>query len=67
MEGDPTHGVGRLDRDYARERLVTRCQPLEVEVHLLQDVDEDNVEPTSSVDEGLGSRAPSTMGSTTSR
>jgi hypothetical protein len=28
-------------------------QPFEVEVHLLQGVNEDNVEPTSSIDEGL--------------
>jgi hypothetical protein len=52
-EGDPTHGVGSLVKDDAKEGLVACRQPLEVEVHLLQGVDEDNVEPTSPVDEGL--------------
>jgi hypothetical protein len=53
VEGDPTHGVGRLARHDAEERLITLCEPLEVEVHLLQGVDEDDVEPASSIDEGL--------------
>jgi hypothetical protein len=43
-EGDPTHGVGRLAGDNAEEGLVAFCQPLEVEVHLLQGVDKDDVE-----------------------
>jgi hypothetical protein len=52
-EGDPTQGVDRLAKHDAEERLIILCQPLEVEVHLLQDVDEDEVEPASSIDEGL--------------
>jgi hypothetical protein len=42
-EGDPTHGVD----------LGWRGKPLEVEIHLLQGVDEDDIEPAPSVDEGL--------------
>jgi hypothetical protein len=53
-EGDPTHGVGGLAKNDAEERLVALCEPLEVEVHLLQGVDEDDVEPASSVDEVFG-------------
>jgi hypothetical protein len=53
MEGDPTHGVRHLVRDDAKERLIAHFQPLEVQVHLLEGLDEDNVEPTSFVDEGL--------------
>jgi hypothetical protein len=52
-EGDPTHGVGRLAGDNAEEGLITFCQPLEVEVHLLQGADKDDVESASSIDEGL--------------
>jgi hypothetical protein len=52
-EGDPTHGVGRLARHDAEERLVALREPLEVEVHLLEGVDEDDVDPTPAVDEGL--------------
>jgi hypothetical protein len=55
-EGDPTHGVGHLARDDAEEGFIAFCKPLEVEVHLLQGVDEDDIEPASSVDEGLGVR-----------
>jgi hypothetical protein len=53
MEGDPTQGVRHLVRDDAKERLIAHFQPLEVQVHLLEGLDEDNVEPTSFVDEGL--------------
>jgi hypothetical protein len=52
-EGDPTHGVGHLTGDDAKEGLVALCLPLEDEIHLLQGIDEDDVEPTSFVDEGL--------------
>jgi hypothetical protein len=52
-EGDSTHGVGRLARHNAEERLVALCKPLEVKVYLLQGVDEDDVESTPTVDEGL--------------
>jgi hypothetical protein len=64
-EGDPTHGVGRLARDDAEEGLIARCQPLEVEVHLLQGLDEDDIEPTTTVDKGLRKQPPLTIGSTT--
>jgi hypothetical protein len=52
-EGNPTHGVGRLAGDDAEEGLNACCQPLEVEVHLLQGLDKDDVEPAPTVDEGL--------------
>jgi hypothetical protein len=65
-EGDPTHGVGRLARNDAKERLVALREPLEVEVHLLEGVDEDDVEPTPAVDEGLSEQGASMLGSTTS-
>jgi hypothetical protein len=52
-KGDPTYGVGHLAGDDVEEGLITCRQPLEVEVHLLQGVDEDNSEPTSAIDEGL--------------
>jgi hypothetical protein len=52
-EGDPTHGVGRLVRHDAEEGLVALHKPLEVEIHLLQGVDKDDIEPAPSVDEGL--------------
>jgi hypothetical protein len=45
--------VGRLAGHNAEEGLVALRKPLEVEVHLLQGVDEDDVEPAPSVDEGL--------------
>jgi hypothetical protein len=51
--GDPTYGIGRLAGNDAEERLVALHEPLEVEVHLLQGVDEDDVEFTPSVDESL--------------
>jgi hypothetical protein len=53
QEGDSTHVVGRLAGHNAEEGLVALRKPLEVEVHLLQGVDEDDVEPAPSVDEGL--------------
>jgi hypothetical protein len=49
----PNPWGSRLARDDAQERLVACHQPLEVEVHLLQGVDKDNIEPTSPVYEGL--------------
>jgi hypothetical protein len=49
QEGDPTHGVGRLVGHDAEEGLVAFREPLEVEIHLLQGVDEDDVEPALSV------------------
>jgi hypothetical protein len=52
-KGDLTHGVGCLAGHDAEEGLVALSQPLEVEIHLLQGVDEDDVEPASSIDEGL--------------
>jgi hypothetical protein len=52
-EGDPTHGIGHLAGHDAEEGLVALCKPFEVEIHLLQGVDEDEVEPTPSIDEGL--------------
>jgi hypothetical protein len=52
-EGDPTHGVGRHVGHDAEEGFVALCKPLEVEIHLLQGVDEDNVEPAPTVNEGL--------------
>jgi hypothetical protein len=52
-EGDPTHGVGCLTRHDAKERLVALREPLEVEVHLLESVNEDDFEPTPAVNEGL--------------
>jgi hypothetical protein len=52
-EGDLTQEVGRLARHDAEEGIVALCQPLEVEVHLLQGVDEDDVEPASPIDESL--------------
>jgi hypothetical protein len=36
-----------------KERLVALREPFEVDVHLLEGVDEDDVEPTPSIDEGL--------------
>jgi hypothetical protein len=54
--GDSTQGVGRLAGDDVKERLVGRCQPLEVEVHLLQGLNEDDVESALSIDEGLGKK-----------
>jgi hypothetical protein len=53
QKGDPTQGVGRLAWNDVEEGLVALCQPFEVEIHLLQGVDEDDVEPTSPIDEGL--------------
>jgi hypothetical protein len=52
-ERDPTHGVGRLAGHDTEERLIALRKSLEVEVHLLQGVNEDDVEPTPAVDEGL--------------
>jgi hypothetical protein len=52
-EGDPTHGVGRLAGHDAEEGLVAFCEPLEVEIHLLQGIDEDDIEPAPSIDKGL--------------
>jgi hypothetical protein len=52
-EGNPTHGVGRLAGHDAEEGLVALCKPLEVEIHLLQGVDEDDVEAAPTVNEGL--------------
>jgi hypothetical protein len=52
-KGDPTQGVSRLSWHDAEEWLVELCQPLEVEVHLLLGVDEDDVEPSSPINEGL--------------
>jgi hypothetical protein len=53
QSGDPKQVVGHLARHDSKEGLVALCQPLEVEIHLLQGVDEDDVETASSVDEGL--------------
>jgi hypothetical protein len=39
--------------DDVEERFVTRYHPLEVEVHPLQDLHEDDVEPAPSIDQGL--------------
>jgi hypothetical protein len=61
-EGDPTHGVGHLSRHDAEERLVALREPLEVEVHLLQGVDEDDIEPTPAVDEGLSEQGALDVG-----
>jgi hypothetical protein len=52
-ERDPTHGVGCLAGHDAEEGLVALREPLEVKIHLLQSVDEDDVESTPIVDEGL--------------
>jgi hypothetical protein len=56
-EGDPTHGLGCLARDDAEEGLVTCCQPLEVEVHFLQGLNEDDVKPAPTTDEGRREQA----------
>jgi hypothetical protein len=53
QKGDPTQGVGRFAWHDGEEGLVALCQPLEVKIHLLQGVDQDDVEPTSPIDEGL--------------
>jgi hypothetical protein len=47
-------GVGHLTRDDTEEELITRRQLLEVKVHLLQGLDEDDVEPAPPINEGLG-------------
>jgi hypothetical protein len=63
-EGDPTQRVGHLAGHDAEEGLVSLCKPLEVD--LPYGVDEDDVDPTPSIDESFTSRVPSTMGSITS-
>jgi hypothetical protein len=65
-KGVPTQGVGRLSKDDAEEGLIARHQPLEVEVHLLQRLDKDNVDSTPSIDEDLGKQGSSAIGSTMS-
>jgi hypothetical protein len=52
-EGDPTQGVDRLAWHDVKEGLVALRQPLEVEIHLPQGVDDEDVEPASPIDEGL--------------
>jgi hypothetical protein len=46
----------------AEERIVALHEPLEVEVHLLEGVDEDDVKPTPVVDEGLAKQGPLDVG-----
>jgi hypothetical protein len=46
----------------SEEGLIALREPLEVEVHLLEGVDEDDVEPAPTVDEGLSEQSALDVG-----